>query len=628
MCGITGIVCNSEQPSLSASLYAMTEEIKHRGPDDFGYYESTENNGTYVGLGHRRLSIIDIDSGTQPITNEEKNLFLVFNGEIYNYQYLRDKLRERGHIFATQSDSEVIVHAYEEYGEECVLQFRGMFAFAIWDSVKESLFLARDRFGKKPLFYILENNHFMFSSEIKSFCALANKKGEVNSGVICDYLVYRYVPGPDTLYKNVFKLEAGSFATYRNGIFKLNKYYYPCDKKAYSNEHAIDNPVGTFLTKLRESVRLRMISDVPFGAFLSGGIDSSAIVGLMTECSQLPVKTFSVGFKESNYSELKYAEVIARHFNTEHHELTVSHEELIKYLPDLVYFRDAPVSEPSDIPIYLLAKEASKTVKMVLTGEGSDEILGGYSKHVFERFVGFYQLIPKIVRQHLLEPLISSLPYRFRSVKTAINTLGIEKTVERQPRWFGAMSYQDSVKLLALKRDSMKVTSGSTPFMVDESSSALRKILYFDQTSWLPDNLLERGDRMTMAASIEARMPFMDHELAAYVSGLPDKYRIRGRRTKWLLRESMSDVIPEKILNRPKVGFRLPVNEWFRGPMKDYLYDNLLGGESISNNYYHQGALKMVLKEHINGCQNHEKLLWTMLNLEIWLKKNQKYFNG
>ena len=628
MCGITGIVCNSEQPSSSASLYAMTEEIKHRGPDDYGYYESMESDGTYVGLGHRRLSIIDIDSGKQPITNEAENIFLVFNGEIYNYQYLRDKLIERGHIFATQSDSEVIVHAYEEYGEECVLQFRGMFAFAIWDSVKESLFLARDRFGQKPLFYILENNHFMFSSEIKSFCALANTKGEVNGDVICDYLVYRYVPGPETLYKNVFKLEPGSSATYRNGVFKLNKYYCPCDKKAYSNEHAADNPVETFLTKLRESVRLRMISDVPFGAFLSGGIDSSAIVGLMTECSQLPVKTFSVGFKESNYSELKYAEVIARHFNTEHHELTVSHEELIKYLPDLVYFRDAPVSEPSDIPIYLLAKEASKTVKMVLTGEGSDEILGGYSKHVFERFVGFYQLIPKIVRQHLLEPLISSLPYRFRSVKTAINTLGIEKAVERQPRWFGAMSYQDSVKLLALKRDSMKVTSGSTPFMVDESSSALRKILYFDQTSWLPDNLLERGDRMTMAASIEARMPFMDHELAAYVSGLPDKYRIRGRRTKWLLRESMSDVIPEKILNRPKVGFRLPVNEWFRGPMKDYLYDNLLGGESISNNYYHQGALKMVLKEHINGCQNHEKLLWTMLNLEIWLKKNQKYFNG
>ena len=242
--------------------------------------------------------------------------------------------------------------------------------------------------------------------------------------------------------------------------------------------------------------------------------------------------------------------------------------------------------------------------------------------------MAYYQLIPKIVRQHLLEPLVSSLPYRFRSVKTAINTLGIEKAIERQPRWFGAMSYRDSIKLIALKRDALKVTSSSTPFMVDENSSALRKILYFDQTSWLPDNLLERGDRMTMAASIEARMPFMDHELAEFVSGLPDRYRIRGVRTKWLLRESMKHVIPEKILRRPKVGFRLPVNEWFRGPMKDYLYDTLIGPESLSKRYYHQNALKRVLEEHVNGRQNHEKLLWAMLNLEIWLKQNQIYFNG
>ena len=624
MCGISGIVTkNNKELGSRKSLEVMTDSIRVRGPDDCGYYESRNSDERYVGLGHRRLSIIDIDAGKQPITNEDESVFLVFNGEIYNYQALRIQLQSKGHIFRTLSDSEVIVHAYEEYGDDCVKHFRGMFAFAIWDESKNRLFLARDRFGKKPLFYYLQNETILFSSEIKSITSVV--KCVLNTGTISDYLVHRYVPGPETLYQNIQKLNPGSIATFQNGIFEQSRYYYPHDKFINTSNSSPSNAVNTFAEKLREAVKLRMISDVPFGAFLSGGIDSSVIVALMSECSEFAVKTFSVGFSESDYSELEYAAVIAKHFNTDHHELIVSHDELIENLPNLIRYRDAPVSEPSDIPIYLLAKEASKTVKMVLTGEGSDEILGGYPKHVFENYVNRYQWIPEIVRDYLMEPLINALPYRYRRAKTAISTMGIESASERQPRWFGAISYAEIKDLLAKGMYTGLNKSSRFPYSVENSTSALRKILYFDQTSWLPDNLLERGDRMTMAASIEARMPFMDHELSEFVSSLPDSYRVRGRQTKWILREAAANLIPRSIINRPKVGFRLPVNEWFRGHMKDYLRDNLLGNESLSKRFYRRNALVRTVNDHVSGRHNHEKLLWTMLNLELWLKQNQDY---
>lgn len=375
--------------------------------------------------------------------------------------------------------------------------------------------------------------------------------------------------------------------------------------------------MGVFLEKLEEAVSIRMVSDVPFGAFLSGGIDSSAVVGLMSRHSDLPVKTFSVGFDESEYSELRYAQTIAKQFHTEHHELTISQHHLMDELPALVRFRDAPVAEPSDIPIYLLSKEARKTVKMVLTGEGSDEFLGGYPKHVFERYVGFYQHIPSILRSGLLEPLVHALPYKFRRIKTAIYNMGLEDWEERMARWFGAMSSKEREALVVFRPDNCK-QNAPLSVMPSVANSPLRKILCFDQTSWLPDNLLERGDRMTMAASLEARMPFMDHKLAEFVSTLPDNMRVQGRTTKWVLREAMKRILPQEILDRPKVGFRVPVNEWFRGPMRDYLYDHLTGSSSCTSQYYNKEALDNILNDHVNGRQNHEKLLWCLLNLEIW----------
>jgi asparagine synthase (glutamine-hydrolysing) len=623
MCGIAGFIAPTTSFDHRAALRNMTAAISHRGPDDEGFFETTTRDGRYkTGLGHRRLSIIDLSTGHQPMGNEDGSVQIVFNGEIYNFQPLRDELISLGHHFVTASDTETIVHAYEQWGARCVEYFRGMFAFAIWDARNERLFLARDRFGKKPLFCYEQEGKLLFASEIKSILAFPGVRSEVDLESVWDYFAYRYVPAPATLFKSIRKLMPGSYAIWERGCLLETRYYLPPDRESWRETALPADPVGVFLEKLDEAVRIRMISDVPFGAFLSGGIDSSAVVGLMSRHGTLPIKTFSVGFEEAAYSELGYARVIADQFRTDHHELMVSHDQIMTLLPELVRFRDAPVSEPSDIPIYLLSLEARKTVKMILTGEGADEFLGGYPKHVYEHFVRPYQSLPGFVRRDVLEPLIRSLPYRFRRAKTAIVNFGLESFEERMPRWFGALSDKERTELIALKAPTRP--SGAVQFDSAAGSSPLRRILYFDQTSWLPDNLLERGDRMTMAASLEARMPFMDHELAAFVSSLPDQYRVRGKSTKWILREAMKRMLPASILERPKVGFRVSVNEWFRGPMRDYLYDHLTGPDSLTLKYYLRPALEKTLADHVAGRQNHEKLLWSLLNLEIWHRQYLK----
>ena len=617
MCGIAGVIAHPRVPEPAEGLRRMTAALIHRGPDDEGYFEKRATEGHFVGLGHRRLSIIDLATGHQPIGNEDGSVQIIFNGEIYNFQELRQDLIKLGHKFTTNSDTEVIVHAFEEYGENCVEYLRGMFAFAIWDTNSRKLFLARDRFGQKPLFLFESDDVLLFASEIKALAAWPGIHLEVDRNAVLEYLSYRYVPGPDTLLAGVRKLPPGTWAVWQDGKLTQHCYFVPEDRNPHYALVLPEKPVDRFLEELDEAVGIRMVADVPYGAFLSGGIDSSAIVALMARHSTLPVKTFSVGFAETAYSELDYARVISRQFGTDHHELSISSDNLIDELPDLIRFRDAPVSEPSDIPIYLLAKEARRTVKMVLTGEGSDEFLGGYRKHVYERVVAAYQKTPGFIRRGLIEPLVHSLPYRFRGAKTGVVNLGIEDWFERMPRWFGSLSSGEREELVAFECHHGE-KAGKSHFDIAPGNSALRNILYFDQTSWLPDNLLERGDRMTMAASLEARMPFMDHKLAKFISTLPDNYRVRGWQTKWILREALKALLSAKIINRPKIGFRLPVNEWFRGAMKDYLYDHLTGPHSQTRHYYHGKVLDRLLEEHVRGRQNHEKLLWMLLNLEIW----------
>lgn len=622
MCGIAGFaVAGDLMPaSAQALLQRMADAIAHRGPDDQGFLESgTADLGWRIGLAHRRLAIIDLNTGHQPLANEDGSVQVVFNGEIYNFAALRSELLALGHCFATASDTEVIVHAYEAWGEGCVSRFRGMFAFALWDARRERLFLARDHFGKKPLYLLERPEGLLFASEIKSLLAFPGVRPEVDLDAVWEYLAYRYVPGPATLFQDIRKLPPGSCLIWERGrIASQTRYFRPADRAPRNAKPFAGDPVEAFMEAFDDAVRVRMVSDVPFGAFLSGGIDSSAVVAFMARHSGQPVKTFSVGFAESAYSELAYAKTIADQFQTEHHELTVCADQIMDYLPDLIRYRDAPVAEPSDIPIYLLSREARKSVKMVLTGEGSDEFLGGYPKHVFERFAPHYARLPGWARTGVLEPTVHSLPYAFRRVKTAIRSLGVDRWDERMATWFGATTPRERARLCAADPSNHGVRVKGNGHLA--GNSPLRQILYFDQTSWLPDNLLERGDRMTMAASLEARMPFMDTQLAAFVSSLPDAMRVRGLTTKWILRAAMRRVLPADILDRPKVGFRVPVNEWFRGHLKDYLHDHLTTPSSRIRGYFKPGALQEVIQEHVRGRQNHEKLLWTLLTLEMWCR--------
>jgi asparagine synthase (glutamine-hydrolysing) len=618
VCGIAGWVADGDGPT-SGTLDEMLRAMAHRGPDDSG---STllpcAHSARTVALGHRRLAIIDPTGARQPMTAGEAGLALVFNGEIYNFRELREELRRHGHRFALESDTEVLLRAYQHWGNDVVAHLRGMFAFAIWDAHNERLFLARDRFGEKPLFLYERGSDLYFASEIKALLCLPFVKTTVNLNAVWDYLAYRYVPGPATLFDGIRKLMPATAAEWADGRLTEWRYWTPPDGERRRPALAVGEPVAEFLTRLEEAVKLQMVSDVPFGAFLSGGIDSSVVVALMSRHTST-VNTFSAGFAEDAYNERSYALDVARRYATNHHETVVSPHDVTDRLSALVAQRDAPVTEPSDVAISMLAQEAARSVKMVLTGEGSDEVLGGYPKHVSERFASAYQCLPSVVRNGLVQPLVRALPQEFRRVKTAVASLSTPDSRERMVRWFGALDARERDRLSVLPR----VNGGlhGVEFDADPRVGALRRTLYFDQTSWLPDNLLERADRMTMAASIEARLPFLDHRLVEFVASLPDRYRVRRLRGKWILREAARHLLPSEILWRPKIGFRVPVGEWFRGHLRDYLCEHLRSASSRTRAYYDTHALDETLDEHLAGRQNHEKLLWALLNLELWHRR-------
>lgn len=597
-------------------LQAMTDAIAHRGPDAEGH--AFERAGeACVALGHRRLSIIDLEASVQPFVDTAAGLTLIFNGEIYNFQSLRDELRSLGHSFRTAGDTEVILRAYAQWGTDCAAHLRGMFAFAIWDDRAQQLYLARDRFGQKPLFLAEQGGAFVFASEIKAILAGGFVQPQVDMGGLWDLFAYRYAPAPQTLFDGICKLPPATWMTWQAGVTHSEAYWHAPDRDALHNPIAMADAPGAIREALDEAVRLRMVADVPFGAFLSGGLDSSVIVAMMARHSSERVKTFSVGFPVAEYSELDHAQTVAEHVGTEHHAYTVTDADMMDKLPRLIGYRDAPVSEPSDVPIYLLSQAARREVKMVLTGEGSDELLAGYPKHAFERYVPWYQLIPGPLRRGLLEPLVHALPFKFRRAKTAITNLGLSDVRERYPRWFGALSDAERADLVALSKPA-GYEADALPFAREPGNSALRRVLHFDQTSWLPDNLLERGDRMSMAVGLEARNPFMDHEFAAVASRLSDAARLKGHTGKWALRQAAAELIPPHILTRPKVGFRVPVDVWFRGPMREMLHDHLLGSDARTASYFHRPMLERAVSDHVNNRQNHEKLLWLLLNVELW----------
>ncbi|MBB4382491.1 asparagine synthase (glutamine-hydrolyzing) [Bradyrhizobium sp. SBR1B] len=619
MCGIFGWVLAGSRRQNYDALVSTTDLMTHRGPDGAGYWIGESANALYqIGLGHRRLSIIDIQGGAQPMWSADQTIALVFNGELYNYIELRKDLTALGHVFRTSSDTEVLIEAYRAWGPDAVARFRGMFAFLLWDVNEQRLLVARDQFGKKPIFISEMSDAWVFSSEIEPIMQLPGVDRSLDHDALQDYLLNRYVPGPSTLFGAVKKLPPGCYALWRNGHFSISRYYIPPFATTTPDVTDFNDAVQLFRETLEDSVRIRMRSDAPFGAFLSGGLDSSTIVGIMARQTSDKVRTFSVGFGEAKFSELKFARTIAQRFDTDHHEVVVDPALFMEHWVTAVLRRGAPVSEPADIPILILSKLASRTVKMVLTGEGSDELMGGYPKHRAERWIELYhRIVPPAVHDSVIRPAVRALPYTMRRAKIVGMAAGERELTNRMRVWFGGVTMEDRNALVG-----QAVPSGPRepyPFSL-RTGSTVRRTLFFDQTSWLPDNLLERGDRMMMAGSIEGRMPFMDTNLAALVARFPDRFLVGKIRGKLVLRAAMDKILPKDILVRKKVGFRIPIDEWFRGPYRDFVRDMLTSDASQIHRICNGAVISQLLNAHLEGRANNEKILWSLVNLELFLR--------
>jgi asparagine synthase (glutamine-hydrolysing) len=618
MCGILGWATADrlEGDLLDRGLDALD----HRGPDGRGRWTTVTRTGGEVALGHTRLSIIDVAGGAQPLFSHDRRFVISFNGEIYNYIELRETLRARGRRFATQSDTEVLVEAYRVWGLDALTRLRGMFAFALYDTRDDRLVLARDPFGKKPLFLAETSGGVAFASEIAPLLDFPGVGRRLNGAVLSDYLLRRYVPGPDTFFRGVRKLPPGGLAIYENKVLTEQRYFTPPLADARPQSVSSSYAVTAFRTALEAAVRLRQRSDAPYGVYLSGGLDSSVIAALMAR--EGPVRSFAVGFDETAYSELSYAARAAARIGARHDALTVTAADFAKAWPEAVRHRGAPVSEASDVPMLLLSRAARETVKVVLTGEGADELLAGYPKHRAERWIGAYHaLAPAAVHRGRIEPLIRRLPYGARRWKILSRALGADDAAARARLWFAGADPHMVAELVG-------ETPVSVPIPARPNLSALRRIMLADHTEWLPDNLLERGDRMLMAAGIEGRAPFMDVDLAGLVAGFPDDLQFDRRGGKAILRAAAKDLVDEETLHRRKVGFRTPVGDWFRGGLKPMVRDLLCAETSSARRMLHGAAIDRWLGEHLERRVDHTDILWTLANLELFLREYRLEVSG
>jgi asparagine synthase (glutamine-hydrolysing) len=615
MCGICGVFnFGTGKPADPVALKRATDAMAHRGPDDEGFYLDGE-----LGLGNRRLSIIDLPGGHQPISNEDETIWITFNGEVYNYRELRADLLKRGHRFRTSSDTESIIHLYEQYDLACLDHLRGMFAFALWDARKRCLLLVRDRLGIKPVFYRLEPGRVVFASESRALRELAEQPLEIDPQSVYDFFGFRYIPAPQTFYRGVEKLLPGHFLLADSSGVHTRAYWdIPAEEEMPRPAKEVAEEV---VERLRESVRLRLIADVPLGVFLSGGTDSSAVVALMTELEARPLRTFSVGFEEAEYSELPHARAVAQRFATEHHELIMGPEQLSSELPRLVAFRDEPLAEPTDVALYLLSRLAARSVKVALAGEGGDELFAGYPKYAADPLAGLVSALP----QAITRTLVRWLPYSQRRAKIALEALSIRDVAERTATWFASFSREERQNLFA--PEFLAQIDPAHPTQVFESylekrreRTPLKRMLYADLKVWLPDNLLLRGDLMTMAASLEERVPFLDHKLVEFAARVPTKLLAQGFRTKVLLKRAFARFLPPEVLYRRKVGFAVPVGEWFRKPLKSLVADFVRSSEALARGYFNPASMETFLREHFDGIRDRQKQLWALLNFELWCR--------
>jgi asparagine synthase (glutamine-hydrolysing) len=623
MCGIVGIVRNDKSEVDQALLGRMCAAIRHRGPDDDGFYFNQS-----VGLGMRRLAIIDLKSGQQPIHNQDRTAWIVFNGEIYNYRELRQKLEKLGHTFYTNSDTEAIVHAYDQYGADCPNHLRGMFAFAIWDERTQELFIARDRVGKKPLLYALVNGQFVFGSEFSALLQHPDIGKDLDFEALNQYLSFMCVPAPLTAYQAIRKLEPGHSLRYRKGDLKIERYWQPdfSNKLDISEEEAGERTIEI----LREAVKVRLMSEVPLGAFLSGGIDSSAVVALMAEESSTPVKTFSIGFEEQDFSELHHARRVAQHVGADHHEFIVRPDAL-EVLPILVEHYGEPYADSSAIPTYYVARETRKHVTVALNGDGGDESFAGYERYAAMRLAERYHRIPAVLRESVVRQAIELIPSsetkrsRIRDVKRFVQSASLPK-VERYLRWVSVFDNQAKQDLFT-ENFIRQTQSDSAASMLDpwfaraNGSGIVDAALLADIMTYLPNDLLVKVDIATMANSLEARSPFLDHHVIEFAASLPEKYKLRGLTTKYLLKQMLRKLLPAENLDRRKMGFGVPIGHWLRGKLQPLLRETLLAEASLKRGLFKPEAVKHLVELHTRGERDFSPKLWTLLMLELWFQR-------
>ena len=627
----------------------MRDVLTHRGPDDSGIFVDarvgaivaggTDKNvcPTAVGLGHRRLSIVDVNAGQQPMTNEDGTLHIVYNGEIYNHAGFRVALEARGHVYNTHCDTETILHLYEEYGARCVDHLRGMFAFAIWDQRRRELFIARDRLGVKPLYYAQSSDGSLyFGSEIKALLETGAIQAQLNYGALPDYLANHAPSGAETLFSGIKRLLPGHTLLWRDGVVELSRYWDVSFQRDENRRRSDADYIAEWSELFRESVRLRLMADVPLGMFLSGGIDSSAIAAVMSGMVAEPIKTFSVAFAEREANELEYARLVAKTFKTNHHEVMVSPEEFFAALPKLVWHEDEPIAHPSSVALYFVSQLAAKHVKVVLTGEGSDELLAGYGRYrktILNVQAGtrYQQLAPAAVR-NAIRKQIEGLPGSSRLRQKLLRTF-LTLAPDLESIYFDNFAVFPRVMqhdlLTAEARERLGSAAGdpySTMRAVlaeTDATSLLDRLLYADIKTYLHE-LLMKQDQMSMAASIESRVPFLDHKLVEFSAALPERMKLRGATTKYILRESMKGVLPDAILSRPKMGFPVPVGAWFRGPFRQVVDDYVLGERALSRGVFEPNFVRSLVKRHQQG-EDHSERLWSLVNFEIW---QRQFFDG
>jgi len=626
MCGICGIINLDPTHRVNFKmLKMMCNEIYYRGPDADGYF--VEEN---VGLGMRRLSIIDLQGGFQPIYNEDKSICIVFNGEIYNFRQLRSELIKIGHRFYTNSDTEVIIHLYEEFGENCVKRLRGMFAFAIWDNNKKQLFIARDRLGIKPLYYSITSGSFLFSSELKCILSTSMVHKEIDLTALSDFFSFLYVPAPRTIFKNIFKLMPAHYLVLKNHNLIINKYWtleFEWNKRKDLNEY-----INEFYELFEESVKLRMISDVPLGAFLSGGIDSSLVVGVMSKISNKPVETFSIGYQQGGeyYDERKYAKIVSSLFNTQHHEFILKFEDINNLIKTIFIHFDEPIADSSALPNYLISRETRKFVTVALSGLGGDELSAGYERYLGIKFAKLYQRIPNILRKEIIPNIINALPdsrkgvHFYNRLKRFVNNanspfLELYFNIIAE---FNTMEKQQLFTPEVLKeitRPSEEIFREHCPQYMDDSN-LLEKMLYIDLKTYLVDDLLTITDRMSMAHSLEARVPFLDHKLVEFFASIPGDLKLNGFTKKFILKKAAERLLPKTVIYRRKMGFSVPLVVWMRKELKEYIKKTIFEDPIKNMDFFNYTYIRKISEEHFSSKANHEEKLWALISFITWYK--------